>query len=253
MRLTVLGTGTIAFSPTRSCAGYYLEAGDARVLMDCGAGSTRRLAELGIAWQQITHVALSHFHIDHHQDLPSVLFAWKYGQLPPRSAPVDVIGPVGTRALLERLAAAYGEWVLAPGYEVRVTELEPGGEFDLGGPRLACTKVPHTPESLAYSITEGDRRLVYSGDTGFDPAFAEWAKECDLLLLECSLPQSMAIVEHLTPEQCADIAHLARPRRLVLTHLYPPVESVDIAGVVGAKYDGELVIARDGWTIQLGD
>lgn len=253
MRLTVLGTGTIAFDARRSCAGYYVEAGTARVLMDCGSGTTRRLAELGIPWQQITHVVISHFHIDHHQDLPSILFAWKYGQLPPRSAAVDIVGPVGTRALLEKLAAAYGEWVLAPGYEVRIAELAPGGTLDLGGAALGCVKVPHTPESMAYSITENSRRLVYSADTGFDPAFAQWARQCDLLVLECSLPQAMAIPEHLTPEQCAEIARLAEPRRLALTHLYPPVESVDIAGIVGSKYAGPLVIAHDGWSTTIED
>lgn len=253
MQLTVLGTGTIAFSPTRSCSGYYVETGSARVLMDCGAGTTRRLAELGIAWQQITHVVLTHFHIDHHQDLPSILFAWKYGQLPPRSAPVDVIGPVGTKDLLAKLAGAYGEWVLAPGYEVRVTEIEPGGSVDLGGASLSCTKVPHTPESVAYSITEQGRRLVYSGDTGFDPAFAEWARGCDVMVLECSLPQSMAIVEHLTPEQCGEIARLAEPRKLVLTHLYPPVESTDIVSTIADKYAGPLVIAHDGWRTTFED
>src|SRR5207247_7933761 len=94
MRLTVLGTGTIAFSPRRSCSGYYVEAGAARILMDCGSGTTRRLAELGIDWPAITHVVLSHFHIDPHADLPRVVFAWKYGILPPRSSPVDIIGPV---------------------------------------------------------------------------------------------------------------------------------------------------------------
>ena len=253
MQLTVLGTGTIAFSPTRSCAGYYVEAGYARILMDCGAGTARRLAELGIAWQQITHVVLTHFHIDHHQDLPSILFAWKYGQLPPRSTPVDVIGPIGTKELLTRLAAAYGEWVTAPGYEVRVTELEPAGTFDLAGATLSCTKVPHTPESVAYSITEQQRRLVYSGDTGFDPAFAEWARGCDVMVLECSLPASMAIVEHLTPEQCGEIARLAEPRKLVLTHLYPPVEAVDVQAVVRKSFAGPLVVAKDGWSTTFED
>jgi ribonuclease BN (tRNA processing enzyme) len=253
MKLTVLGTGTIAFSASRSCSGYYVEAGSARVLMDCGSGTTRRLAELGIPWQQITHIVISHFHIDHHQDLPSVLFAWKYGQLPPRSTPVDVIGPVGTKALLEKLAAAYGEWVLAPGYEVRTTELPAGGTHDLGGATLGCTKVPHTPESVAYSITENSRRLVYSADTGFDPEFARWAGQCDLLVLECSLPQNMAIPEHLTPEQCGEIARLAEPRRLALTHLYPPVESVDLTGIIRARWAGPLVIAHDGWSTTIGD
>lgn len=253
MKLTVLGTGTIAFSAGRSCAGYYVEAGSARVLMDCGSGTTRRLAELGIPWQQITHVVISHFHIDHHQDLPSILFAWKYGQLPTRSTPVDVIGPVGTKALLEKLAAAYGEWVTAPGYEVRITEIAADASHDLGGATLACTKVPHTPESVAYSITENSRRLVYSADMGFDPAFAQWASHCDLLVLECSLPTSMAIPEHLTPERCAEIARLAEPKRLALTHLYPPVESVDIAGIIGRQYDGPMVIAHDGWSTTFED
>ena len=253
MRITVLGTGTIALSAERSCSGYYVEAGDARVLTDCGSGITRRLAEQGIPWQQLTHVALTHFHIDHHADLPTLIFAWKYGMLPARTAPIDIIGPVGTRSLLERLAAAYGEWVLAPGFDVRVTELPPGTPFDLGGARLDCTKVPHTPESMAYSFAEGAHRLVYSGDTGFDTAFAEWSKGCDLLVLECSLPQSMAIPEHLTPEECGEIARLAEPGTLVLTHLYPPVEAVDIAAIVAAKYDGSLVIAHDGWHTEIGD
>ena len=221
--------------------------------MDCGSGTTRRLAELGIDRESISHVVLSHFHIDHHADLPSIIFAWKYGQLPPRSSPVDIVGPVGTKDLLQKLAAAYGDWVTAPGFEVRITEILPGLPFDLGGAKLDCTKVPHTPESVAYSITEGSHRLVYSGDTGFDPAFADWARGCDVMVLECSLPQSMAIVEHLTPEQCGESARPAEPRSLVLSHLYPPVESVDIAAIVTAKYNGPLVIAHDGWRTSIED
>jgi len=72
-------------------------------------------------------------------------------------------------------------------------------------------------------------------------------------VLECSLPTAMAIVEHLTPEQCGEMARLAEPRQLVLTHLYPPVESVDIAALVGAAYHGPLVVAHDGLTAELRD
>ena len=108
MRFTTLGTGTVALSPNRSCAAYLVEADELQLLIDCGSGTTRRLAELAKSWQTITHIALTHFHIDHHGDLPSIIFAWKYGMLPTRSAPLDVIGPVGTQALLERLAAPQG-------------------------------------------------------------------------------------------------------------------------------------------------
>ncbi len=198
-------------------------------------------------------MVLSHFHIDHHLDLPALLYAWKYGMLPRRSEPIDIIGPVGTKSLLEGLAAAHGDWVLDPGYPVRITELAPGGTAELGGARLDCLKVSHTPESMAYSLSLGGRRIVYSGDTGFDVALADWAKGCDLLLLECSLPASMAIVEHLTPEQCGELAQRSAPRLLVLTHLYPPVETVDIRALVAVQFGGPVVIAHDGWTHELRD
>ena len=94
---------------------------------------------------------------------------------------------------------------------------------------------------------------MYSGDTGYDAAFAEWSRECDLLVLECSLPETMAIPEHLTPEQCGELARLAMPRQLALTHLYPPVESVDVAAIVRARYDRPVVVAYDGWRTEIGD
>jgi len=253
-RFTTLGTGTVALSGERSCAGYLYEADEVRLLLDCGSGITRRLAELGIAWSAITHVALTHFHIDHHADLPTLVFAWKYGQLPPRSAPLDVIGPGGTRALLERLSAAYGDWLLAPGFPITIREVAPGETLELpAGVRLSAFKVPHTVESVAYSIERRGWRVVYTGDTGPDDALADWARGCDVLVCECSLPASMAIKEHLTPEQCAALAARAQPKHVVLTHFYPPVERVDILASMRAQYAGYVTLARDGWRMEWDD
>jgi ribonuclease BN (tRNA processing enzyme) len=220
--------------------------------MDCGSGITRRLAEWHLPWPAITHVALTHFHIDHHGDLPTLVFAWKYGQLPARREPLEIIGPVGTSSLLERVGAAYGEWFLAPGFPVTVREIAPGEALQLSERvRLQAFKVPHTPESVAYSIERGERRIVYTGDTGPDDALADWARGCDVLVCECSLPTSMAIKEHLTPEQCAALAARAQPRHLVLTHFYPPVERVDIRATVAAQYSGPVTLGRDGWQIEI--
>ena len=179
-----------------------------------------RMAHLGVAWQDITHVALTHFHTDHISDLPLLVMGWRWGQLPPRSQPVTIYGPVGTGALLERLAAVHGAWLLAPGFPVTVRDIVPDEVIRLpGGVELTCHPVPHTPESVAYSISEGSRRLVYTGDTG-DTGVSEtlgaWAQDCDLLLAECSLPDTMAIREHLTPRQAGALAAQARARRLVL-------------------------------------
>jgi ribonuclease BN (tRNA processing enzyme) len=247
-----LGTGTVALSPTRVCAGHYVEAGSARLLLDCGSGVTHRLAELQLPWRTITHLVLTHFHTDHIGDIATLVFAWKYGDRPGRSEPLSIVGPAGTAALLERQAEAFGDWLREPGFPISMVEIEPGGSLDLGGGvTLRATKVPHTDESVAYSVERGGRRIVYTGDTGYDPMLGEWARGADVLLCECSLPTEMAIPTHLTPEQCGALAAAALPKHLVLTHFYPPVERVDVRALVGAHYAGPVTLADDGSTFEI--
>lgn len=250
MRLTTIGTGTAAPHPTRVASSHLVECGEVRLLLDCGSGAVHRLANLGIDWSGITHVALTHFHADHIADLPLLIMGWRWGQLPPRSEPVTIYGPVGTGALLERMAGVYGAWMLAPGFPLTVRDLLPDEIIRLaGGVALQAHQVPHTAESVAYSISEGTQRLVYTGDTGVSESLGMWARDCDLLLAECSLPDTMALREHLTPRQAGALAAQAAAKRLVLTHFYPPVEAVDIAAEVAEYYAGPVVCATDGWSI----
>lgn len=252
MRLTTVGTGTAAPWPGRVQSGHLIDAGNVRLLMDCGSGIATRLADLRIEWQTITHLAITHFHADHIVDIPTLLYAWRYGQLPPRSERLDIIGPVGTLQLLSRFAAIFGDDLLALGYPLSIREMVPGDGIALAdGVHLRCTKVPHTEESMAYSVEAGGRRIVYTGDTGPDGALGAWAHGCDILLAECSLPDAMAITTHLTPTQCGALGADAEPGVLALTHFYPPVEAVDIRGEVATRFGGRVVLATDGWSLDL--
>lgn len=253
MRLTTVGTGTAAPSASRVCAGHLVEAGAVRVLMDCGSGVVHRLAQFGLDWMGITHLALTHFDADHVSDLATLLVAWRWGATPPRTASVEVVGPPGTQALFDHLAAAFGSTVREPGYPLAIREVAPGTTVALSDDvRIETYKVPHTAESVAYAIERGGRRLVYTGDTGFDAALGRWAAGADVLLTECSLPAALAIPSHLTPEQCGELAALARPGLLVLTHFYPPVERTDIRGAIAGIFDGPVVLAHDGWATEIG-
>jgi ribonuclease BN (tRNA processing enzyme) len=222
--------------------------------MDCGSGIAHRLAVLGIRWQDITHVALTHFDADHVVDLVTLMVAWRYGDLPPRSAPLDLIGPVGLTDFLARLSAAHGKTVRDPGFPVHVREITTDDvPLTLAdGVTIRARKVPHTAESVAYAIEHAGLRVVYTGDTAFDPSLAEWAGGCDVMLCECSLPEAMAVPTHLTPNQCGQLAAIAGPKLLVLTHFYPPVEHVDIEAVVRERYSGAIALATDGYSIDLG-
>jgi ribonuclease BN (tRNA processing enzyme) len=248
MRLTTLGTGTISLNARRACAGHLVEAGAVRLLMDCGSGVARGMAEREIDWWGVTHVALTHFHTDHIADLPTLLFAWRHARIPGREAPLDVIGPAGTRALLDRMADAFGQWLTIPGFPLTVREIAPDEAVELGdGVTLAARKVPHTDESVAYSVERGGRRVVYTGDTGFDASLGEWAAGADVFLAECSLPDELGIPIHLTPSECGRLAAAAAPGLLALTHLYPPLEPLDVPALVAAEWSGPVVVAHDGW------
>ncbi|MFN8581435.1 MAG: MBL fold metallo-hydrolase [Gemmatimonadaceae bacterium] len=251
MRITTVGTGTAAPHPRRVQSAVFIEVADLRLLIDCGSGAVHRMAELGVPWATLTHVALTHFHADHTSDLATLLFAWRWGQLPPRSEPATVIGPPGTIDLLRKHADAMGGSMLEAIPSLTIAELAPGETMQLGPYALEARKVPHTVESVAYSLSGDGRRLVVSGDMAFDPSFAEWARGSDVLVCECSLPDSLAAPTHLTPRQCGHLGALAEPGLLALTHLYPPVEQVDIVGEVRESYAGPVVVCDDGWTLDL--
>ena len=252
MRVTTVGTGTAAPSPARVCSGQLIETRGVRMLLDCGSGVVHRMAERGIDWMGITHLALTHFHADHTSDLATLLFAWRYGAIPWRTAPIHIYGPPGTSERLAQLDAAFGGSFMTLGYEVRVREVAEGDPVALAdGVQLVSQKVPHTAESVAYSIEAGGRRVVYTGDTGPDARLGPWAEGCDLLLAECSLPESMKMATHLTPEDCGALAAAAKPGHLVLTHFYPPVELVDMRAIIAEHHAGPVTLASDGWSTDI--
>jgi ribonuclease BN (tRNA processing enzyme) len=149
--------------------------------------------------------------------------------------------------LVKALAQGYGAWLLDPGFPILIMDVQPGEPFPLDAElTLESFPVPHTAESVALGLTAPEGRLVYTGDTGPSPELARWAKGCELLLAECSLPEGLAIDIHLTPEQAGDLAQEAGARRLVLTHFYPPVENSDPARAAASRFTGPVTAAVDG-------
>lgn len=247
MELITVGTGTVAPSAHRTSAAHFVRRNGVQLLLDCGPGTLHRLATFAIPWPSITHVALTHFHPDHFADLPMLVYALKYTTRPPREDPLVILGPRGVVRLLRSLAEGYGSWLLDPGFPIVILDLQPGEPFPLDGElTLEAFPVPHTEESVALSLTAPEGRLVYTGDTGPSEELARWAKGCSLLLAECSLPESMALDNHLTPERAGELAQEAGAKRLVLTHFYPPVETPDPARSAATRFTGPVTAATDG-------
>ncbi|MFO7894687.1 MAG: ribonuclease Z [Longimicrobiales bacterium] len=252
MKLTIVGSGTAAPTPERVCSGYFVEAGDDRLLLDCGAGVVHGMARLGLPWDALDHLLITHFHNDHIGDLPMLLFALEHGVRPKREKPLSIWAPHGIGERLRAMEAAFGAHVADPGFPVAIREVVPGDEFEVGPLAVRAVSTPHTEESLAYRLEAEDGILGYTGDTGPSAEVARVLAGVDVLIAECSLPDDEAIPTHLSPTSLAAMAADAAPGRLVVTHVYPQLEALDpVARVRAAGWKGETVRAEDGRTVRI--
>lgn len=254
MRLVTVGTGTVVPDPGRASACLWVERDTERIVMDCGTGALQGLARAGLPWGDVSHLLVSHFHTDHINDIPALVFALRHGLATPRTAPLHIAGPVGIRPLTERWAKALGDWLLDPGFPVSVSGLAPEEVFPLGDATLRVHPTPHTDESVALRVDAPEGSLGYTGDTGPSDALADFLAGVDILVTECSLPDELPVDNHLTPSRCAKLATRARPGTVVVTHVYPQLRERDVADLIRrAGYEGRVVLAQDGARFAIGE
>jgi ribonuclease BN (tRNA processing enzyme) len=247
MKLTILGSGTVVPSGLRNSAGYFLELPDARVMMDCGAGTVHALARYGLPWEQMTHLFISHFHVDHVSELAALFLAFRHGMTTDRSAPFTIVGPRGLDRVMDGLKLAFGPRLFDTKFPLTVRMVSPGEQIKLGDDStLSVVKTPHTTESLALRIESGGRVLCYTGDTRYDEELAPFFQNADVLISECSFREPREGGPHLSIGEAARLASQAGVRKLIVTHFYFDVDEPALKSELESSYGGEVAIGRDG-------
>lgn len=258
----VMGAGGALPTPRNNPAAYWVQVDGTGLLVDPGPGALTRLASRGLlprGTDDLDRVLVTHLHPDHSLDLVTLLFAL-HSPLPQRTDPLRLWGPAGLRALLDGFGAIYGRWLEPRLREVVVSEIRPGFTLPLpGGGEAAAFAVDHPQDRLSqcwlglqFTDAQG-RRAVYSGDTGPCPGLTQAARGADLLVVECSTPDELATPGHMSVGQVGRLCAEARPRRVVLTHQYPPAAVLDLAALVGEHFPGPVHQAADGDVFTVGE
>jgi ribonuclease BN (tRNA processing enzyme) len=253
MDVTILGSGTLLPDDARRSPAHLVEAARFRLLLDCGSGTVHGMARDEVAWRDLTHVAVSHFHTDHTGDLAPLLWALRHGA-EGREAPLVLLGPPGMARLVRALAEAHGEFVLDPGFPVEVVELARHDRYVDGDAGLDLRTHParHTEEAVAFRVAAEGLSMGYTGDTGPHPPLGVFFRGVDLLVAECAVRDDRELEIHLSPRSVAALLRDARPGVAVLTHLYPELDPGRVADLVrDAGFTGEVRVARDGLRIHL--
>ena len=253
--VTILGSGTCVPWLKRSSCSVLMQTDTQKLLFDAGPGTMRRLLEAETTIFDLDFIYFSHFHPDHTSELVPLIFATKYPDGDRRQSPLTVVGGRGFVEFFAGLRAVYGKWIeLAPGM-LKILELDNSARDSHRFEEFSVESIPvkHNPESLAYRVTNTDGySAVYTGDTDYSENIIELAQNADLLICESALPDSMRVKGHLTPSVAGEIATRAGIGKLVLTHLYPECDQVDIEQECRKTYAGPLIIAEDLMRIEIG-
>lgn len=269
-RLIILGSGTPVPDPERAGPAYAVTYGTRVFLFDAGAGVMRRVAAAGLPIDGMTAVFLTHLHSDHTLGLPDVIHTtWVMG----RAAPMPIIGPPGTAAMVDHLQAAWAEDIAIRteglehgrpgGHRVTVRESAGGVVYDSAGIRIRAIPVKHGswPVAFAFRIDTPDRSIVLGGDTAPSEALEQASRGVDVLVHEVydskrvaperrpggsTWPQYLREA-HTSDEELGALAERAKPKQLILSHVLRmggPMEEV-VAGVRRGGFTGTLVVAKD--------
>ena len=254
MELVVLGSGTSVPHPRRSSSAHWLAARGGTLLLDPSAAAVHRMAQEGLDWANLDAVWVSHFHLDHVGGLAPFLFGTRHApQTQERRKPLAIFGGRGLEKLLRAFDEANDYGLLKQPFPVEVREVAPRERFEiLPGLAAETFSTPHTRESLALRLTDEDgASLVYTSDTGYTDALADLARGVDLFLMECSFRADKPMETHLELTDAMELARRAAPRRVMLAHLYPQWDGVDLPAEARKLWDGETIEARDGLRLTL--
>ncbi|GAB4503218.1 MAG: MBL fold metallo-hydrolase [Anaerolineales bacterium] len=154
----------------QAIAAYGIPHTDGILLVECGPGSTlpglrAALATFGFSLHDVTHVLVTHIHLDH---------AGAAGHLAREGAQI-VVHPVGAPHLAnpekllasagriygEQMDTLWGEFLPVP--ESRLRVVQDAEELNIGGVRLLAIHTPgHAEHHVAYLFED----LCFSGDVG---------------------------------------------------------------------------------------
>ena len=288
----LLGTGSPLPNPDRCGAGQVVLAGDERILVDCGWGVARRLFAAGVFPMTVDTVCFTHMHSDHITDVPDFLIMrWVGGA----QKPLTVYGPEGTQRMIDGFLAAmaddirfrfahHGEKLSKEGIKTIVHEVPATPDrrraAEVGGVTIDSFEVDHFPvvPALGFRLDGHGGSVAISGDTKKCDNLTRAATGADLLISEAMSESIFAMMRqrmlaagnerqasvmddvpsyHATTIEVAEMARDAGVKKLVLSHVIPPIPNEGpladaFANGMSAVYGGEIMVGKDLMRLHVG-
>ena len=235
MKLTVLGRHGPYPAKGGSCSSYLLQDGKTNILIDCGSGA---LSNLPIGFDEISAVILSHLHFDHISDALVLSYALQIQNMI-REIPKCRLYMPGEPA---KTADLFKD---IPYYDI--TEINDGMSIKIDDISITFAKMIHPALCFASKFKKGGKTLVYSGDTAINENLISFAKDADMLLIDCAILKKDHYKDspHMSVFQAGEIAKLANVKKLIGTHLFELYSEDEILAELKQNYNGAVLACEN--------
>jgi ribonuclease Z len=233
-RFAFLGTSGALASATRDNTSIVVQAGDAALLVDCAGSAVHRLHRLGMDPLLLTHVIVTHVHVDHAYGLPSLV---RQLALLGRRVPLAVVCRPEHVEALRALLSVFRLLERPDLFPVALAPIGLGiGAQVLATGSLVVRTAPNEHGSMPnfavrVEVESGTRAFVYSSDTRLSEAVIGLARGTGTLIHEATFAErdrpTGGAVTHSSAADAGRAATAAGVRRLILTH-------------VGARYHDDV-------------
>lgn len=249
MELIVLGSSGSWPSPGAATSGYLLTHDGFNLWIDMGTGTLARLQE-HLSHVDVHAALITHAHPDHYVDIHTLFYARVFHPEPLPPLPVFTPSEAFDRiacAVDQRTAAA-----MRKTFDLR--EVDPGGSIDIGPFRLHTRPMRHTVPTLGLRVEAAGHVMAYTADTAPTTEIGAIARGSDLLLAEATyLEVDQRAPLHLSARQAGEFADRAATRRLVLTHMWPTVDSEAARTQAMEAFSGPVTVAVEGLRTDLAE
>ena len=239
MKLHTLGTSHGATEPNKACSVNLLEVNGAYYLFDCGGNAEGKITDLGIAFDAIRAVFISHMHEDHIGTLSAIVKRFLVYNKSENILDLHLPEQAGIDAFKGWISALHLD---ASSPKTRYHLAKEGVIYSDENITVTAIPTKHLMNgklpSFSYMVETADKRFLYTGDLNYtfcDYPSIVFEQQFDLILCE---------LVHFKPELHLEQIIQSKTKKMVFTHA-APTKATRVLGMQN-QFPFPIDLAEDG-------